>query len=313
MSGAPGSKQRPDEVGDLGSRRGRGTWSGSAAAGTVRPCRAGASGAAPASRSPSARRGAARRASAAPRSCRRRPRRSRASARPAQPRRPAARSARPLPGPASRSTLTSTLRPPSQAALDREPGRLLVVDTPVAGHGADSFTQKAIDRLSKSRSIRSCVISAAARPARTARRRSAPPRPTAPASLGDPVPERAFVHPDRPGRPRRSLDPHRAPSPPRHAGTPADTSTADPSAASCWTWTPPIRGVRPTGGWSRLVRLVGAVRVRSWRPVWSSSTALSASRAGSWPPIRCSARAGRASCPAFGLIRESQVMVARRW
>src|ERR671918_2433322 len=43
----------------------------------------------------------------------------------------------------------------------REPRRLLVIDTPVAAHGADvSFTQKASDRLSKSRSIRSWAHSA---------------------------------------------------------------------------------------------------------------------------------------------------------
>ena len=43
----------------------------------------------------------------------------------------------------------------------REPGRLLVIDTTEAGHGVDvSFTQKATDRLSRSRSIRSCAFSA---------------------------------------------------------------------------------------------------------------------------------------------------------
>ena len=43
---------------------------------------------------------------------------------------------------------------------DREPGCLLVSDTFVAAHDVDSVTQKASDRLSRSRSIRSCAFSA---------------------------------------------------------------------------------------------------------------------------------------------------------
>ena len=53
----------------------------------------------------------------------------------------------------------------------------------------------------------------------------------------DPVPHACPRSRRSPGPPRRSLDPRRAPSPPCHAGTRANTSTVEPSTSSCWTWT----------------------------------------------------------------------------
>ena len=163
---------------------------------------------------------AQRHACAARRSSRRRRRRSRASARPARPRRPDARSARP---PHGAPVVEPRRRHAGRFARlrHREPGRLLVVDTLVAAHGVDdSFTQKASDRLSRSRSIRSCAFSARSS-ASSARSSAVSPIAAALArALRDPVPQRAFVHADRTGhvRDRSFLIEHHRHRVPRNSG-----------------------------------------------------------------------------------------------
>ena len=121
----------------------------------------------------------------------------------------------------------------------RHPRHLRTRD-PLDAHGLDQIVQPpSRDRLSRARSIRSCVFSARSltmsdrlsavspwrSPARCARGR--PCFPECPGSL------------QSLGRPRPWDGPRRAPSRPGLAGTPAGTSKTDPSqrSSSCWTWT----------------------------------------------------------------------------
>ena len=133
----------------------------------------------------------------------------------------------------------------------REPGRLLVIDTHVAGHGVDiSLIQKARDRLSRSRSIRSCALSARSS-ARSARSSTVSPSrsPRSIALKADPVPQRARVHPDRPGHigNRAALVEHHRDRVTTELGRELRGPTA-PGLASCWTWTSSYTRCPSNGG-----------------------------------------------------------------